>query len=261
MIIQRMEVKGISMSQLKLSVISPSWNNPDQLTQMVNSMTRIGFFEKGDRELIIVNNGKQPVDQDFAHIVAKGTLRVVNCEDNRGWEGGLIEGLKVSDSEFVCFQNDDVHIPQSDPMFYDKLIGSFKEDTGLVAPVTTCAMGIQSIYSQNSPVNLTEVRWLIFLCVMMKRKDLDFVGGVDETLPGGDDIDVSIRMRNAGLKLYVNPDCFLIHHGFQTGERVKGGPDKEGGWNSKQMQERTNKALIQKHGFRTFIETVGRQCV
>ena len=112
------------MSRCKLSVISPSWNNPEQLTQMVNSMTRIGFFDAGDRELIIVNNGKQPVAKDFAHLIAKRSLQVVNCEDNRGWEGGLIEGLKVSDSEFVCFQNDDVHIPQSQPYFYENLMTS-----------------------------------------------------------------------------------------------------------------------------------------
>lgn len=246
---------------MKLSVVVPSWNNANQLTQMVNSMTRIGFFDRGDRELIIVNNGKQPCAKDFAHIMAKRTLQVVNCEDNRGWEGGLIEGLKVSNSEFVCFQNDDVHIPQSESNFYDNLINSFDDTTGIVAPVTTCAAGIQSIYHQASPVSLTEVRYLIFLCVMLKRADLDAIGGVDDALPGGDDIDVSIRMRQAGKKLYVNPASFLVHHGFQTGTRVNGDSNVAGGWNSIEMSERTNQALIRKHGFKAFIEAIGYQVI
>jgi GT2 family glycosyltransferase len=241
---------------MKLSVIVPTWNNADQLIQMVNSMTRIGFFDKGDRELVIVNNGKQPCDKDFAHIMAKRSLQVVNCKDNRGWEGGLIEGLKVAKGEYVCFQNDDVHIPQNQINFYDELMSV---DCGMIGPVTTCAAGLQSIYAQNAPTQLTEVSWLIFFCALMKRSTLEEVGGVDETLPGGDDFDLSIRMRKAGKKLFVHPGSFLIHHGFQTGTRVKGGQDKDGGWNSQKMVDNVNKALIKKHGFKTWFDCVKQQ--
>jgi len=242
-----------------LSVLCPTYNNPQQLTQMVNSMTRIGFFDKGDRELVIVNNGKQPVEKDFATVIAKRTMQVVNCEENRGWEGGLIEGLKVARSDkFVCFQNDDVHIPNRHVDFYDNLM---VEGAGAVGPITTCAAGIQNIYAQFSPVVPTEVRWLIGFCMMLDKKTLEEVGGIDETLPGGDDFDLSIRLRNAGKKLFVNPESFIIHHGFQTGIRVHGDNTVEGGWNSQKMSDRTNKALIQKHGFKTFIETMMCQVV
>ena len=243
----------------KLDVIVPTYNNQNLLTNMVNSMTRIGFFEKGDRRLIIVNNGKQPCGKDYAHIFATGNLFIINNDDNLGWEGGLKEGLKHSDSQYICFQNDDVHIPQSQVDFYDRLIGGGDDRCGMIGPITTCAAGIQSIYHQFTPIEITEVRWLIFMCVMMRREVLDAVGGVDDTLRGGDDFDLSIRMRLAGYKLFVNPHTFLVHHGFQTGQRVHGGPDKDGGWNSLSMQERTNKGLIQKHGFRTFFETIQKQ--
>jgi GT2 family glycosyltransferase len=229
---------------------------------MVNSMSRIGFFEKEDRELVIVNNGKQNCKKDFEHIK---NLVVVNCPENRGWEGGLIEGLKVARGEFVCFQNDDVHIPQAQSFFYEELLAPFEsekmEKVGIVAPTTTCAAGIQSVFHQDTPVVITEVTMLIFLCVMMRRSVLDEVGGVDESLPGGDDIDLSIRMRMGGYKLYVNPNAFIIHYGFTTGNRVNGDHTVDGGWNSQKMQDRTNKALIQKHGFRTWMETMRKQIV
>ena len=249
------------MSQRKLDVLVPTWNNEGQMIALINSLSIIGFFSKGDRRLIVINNGKQPIKEQCAEIINTGNMLVIDCEENRGWEGGLVEGLKASDAEFVCFQNDDTHIPQNGTDFYDKLMDSFTSDAGIIAPISTTAAGIQSIYNPKTPIMMSEVRWVIFLCAMMKRSDLDAVGGVDETLPGGDDFDLSIRMRKAGKKLYVNPYAFLIHHGFQTGTRVKGDSDKEGGWNSLQMQERTNKALIQKHGFRTFIETLQRQIV
>jgi GT2 family glycosyltransferase len=249
--------------KLKLSVISVTWNNTEQLIQMVNSMTRIGFFDKGDRELVIVNNGKQPCEKDFASVLAKRTMQILNCAENRGWESGLIEGLKVARGEYVCFQNDDVHIPQSEPFLYDVLMNPFGEDAkcGMVGPITTCAAGMQSIFNQHTPAALTEVKFLIFFCVMMKRLVLDEVGGVDETLPGGDDFDLSIRMRKAGYKLFINPNAFLIHIGFQTGNRVRGTQDIPGGWNSREMQDRTNKALIQKHGFVAWVDAMTGQKV
>jgi GT2 family glycosyltransferase len=244
---------------MKLSVICPTYNNPMQLHQMVVSMRRIGFFDSDDRELIIVNNGKDPYEE-------KKGVKVVNCPENKGWEGGLIEGLKVSSGEFVCFQNDDVHIPQCEESFYELLMGEFysdegnlRTDIGMVGPVTTTAAGAQSIYSPNTPTKVSEVSWLIFFCVMMRRDVLNEVGFIDDTLPGGDDFDLSIRMRKAGKKVLIHPKTFIIHHGFQTGTRVHGEASKDGGWNSRSMTERTNQALIRKHGFRTWFKTISQQ--
>jgi hypothetical protein len=95
---------------------------------------------------------------------------------------------------------------------------------------------------------------LIFFCVMVRRSHLEEVGGIDTTLPGGDDLDLSARFRQAGKKLIFDPRAFLIHHGFKTGERVFGKPHQNGGWNSIDSMERTNFALITKHGLRSFLD-------
>ena len=63
---------------------------------------------------------------------------------------------------------------------------------------------------------------------------------MDAKLPGGDDFDVSIRLRNAGYKLLIDPQSFLVHYGFKTGQRVHGGPDIRGGWNSPKMTDMTH---------------------
>jgi len=102
----------------------------------------------------------------------------------------------------------------------------------------------------------TEVSFLIFFTVMIRRAHLDAVGGIDTQLPGGDDLDLSMRLRAAGHHILVDPNAFIIHHGFKTGERVHGGSSTKGGWNSVEMSERTNHSLIRKHGFKTFIKTL-----
>lgn len=244
---------------MRLSVISPTFNNPNYLAGMVNSMNLNGFFLNPEYELIVVNNGKQPIEKDFSKIIAGRGMKVVNCVDNRGWEGGLIEGLKMSSAEYVCFQNDDVHIPQANPDFYENLIGVLSDEIGISGPITTTAAGVQSIFNPNTPVKKVKVKWLIFFCAMIRRDVLEEAGGIDEMLPGGDDFDLSIRIGKLGKSAMVVPESFIIHHGFKTGERVNGSPDKEGGWNSQLMMDRTNKALIQKHGFRTWITTLRNQ--
>lgn len=242
-----------------VDVIVPTWNNPEYLIPMVNSMIRIGFFKRGDKRLIIVNNGKQPVKEQLGE---REHILVLNMEENRGWEGGLIEGLKHSDAPFVCFQNDDVFLPQSSHGFYEDMLKRFNDpQVGMVGPVTTTAAGIQSVYNPQSPLMDTPVCWLIFFCVMMRRADLDAVGGIDETLPGGDDFDLSWRMHQAGKTLLVCPYTFIIHHAFKTGTRIRGDQDKDGGWNSQTMQDRTNKALIMKHGFANFFFQRNHQIV
>jgi predicted SAM-dependent methyltransferase len=126
---------------------------------------------------------------------------------------------------------------------------------GAIGPVSNCVTGHQNIFHPETPQSLSETSFLIGFCVLVRREALDKVGGIDDTLPGGDDFDLSIRLRKAGYKLLIQPQSFVFHHGFKTGMRIHGGPDVEGGWNSRYMIDRTNKSLIQKHGFRHFIES------
>lgn len=235
------------------SIIIPSWNNPQFLNPCVKSILDLAFNSRGG-EIIIVNNGSQPIEEAFGHL---SNVKVLKPGKNLGWEGGLEYGLKYTDAEYVCFQNDDTHLPKVSWLFYEKLLIPFQDKkVAAVGPVTTCAMGAQSIFNPNCPVNAAQVPYLIFFTVMIKRKILDELGGIDKTLPGGDDLDLSMRINKAGYKTIINPDAFIIHHGFKTGERVRGDSSVAGGWNSKEMQERTNKALIQKNGFSTYFNTM-----
>ena len=241
-----------------ISIIIPSFNNPDFLNPCLRSIAQTGRL--GDYlEVIVVNNGKQPIKDQMGNFPS---IRVLEPGGNLGWEGGLALGLKNSDTPFVCFQNDDTHVPKACDQFYEKLMNPFKGETvSAVGPVSTVVTGIQSTFHPQTPMALQEVSYLIFFCVMIRRKHLEEVGGIDQTLPGGDDFDLSIRLRKAGKKLIVNPEAFCIHHGFKTGNRLRGDHTVSGGWNSTEMIERTNQALIRKHGFKTYLKTVRGELV
>jgi len=247
------------MSDL-LHIVIPTWNNPQYLDPCVMSIVKTGILNDGAR-LLIVNNGKQPIKEQWGGV--KG-IEVLEPGENLGWERGLDYALKKSDAKFVCFQNDDTFLPSSSCRFYQRLLTSFMDrNVAAVGPATTTASGLQTIYHPSAPMTRTEVNWLIFFTVMIKRDELDAIGGVDTVLPGGDDFDMSIRFRKAGKKLVIDPGAFIIHHGFKTGTRVYGDgyAGVANGWNSPQMIERTQFALIRKHGFKTFYSYYYNQLV
>lgn len=234
------------------SIIVPTWNLPEYFTPCVESIAKTGCLD-GLCELIVINNGLQNMD----FLKEWPNTKVLTPGKNLGWEGGLELGLKHAQGDFICFQNDDTLIPKATQDFYSQLLWPFQNTKiAAVGPATTTAAGWHSIFSRATPRTLSEVTFLIFFTVMIRRSDLEAAGGIDTSAPGGDDLDLSIRLRKLGKSVVVNPDAFIIHHAFKTGERVKGGADKPGGWNSKDMSDRTNRWLIQKHGFKTYMETL-----
>ena len=115
--------------------------------------------------------------------------------------------------------------------------------TDLVSATVVCAQ-----------IPATAIPYLIGFCLLVRRSALDEVGGIDSTLPGGDDIDLSIRLRQAGYTLVCDRHSFVYHYGYRTGERVHGDRTVPGGWNSPQMIQATANALIAKHGETAFNE-------
>lgn len=238
-----------------IDIIIPTWNNPEYLCPCVDSIIKTGALG-GLARLIIVNNGKQPVKE---FIGDHPDIMVLDAGENLGWEGGLKLGLKHSDSKYVVFQNDDTHIPPASTTtnFYQNLIMPFGNgNVAAVGPVTTVAAGPQSVFHPNCPRSVTETTFLIGFCLAVRRDLLDAAGGIDDALRGGDDFDLSIRLRKLGKLIVINPYAFLIHHGFKTGTRVKGDFTTKGGWNSVEMQENTNHDLIVKHGLKSFVKAM-----
>lgn len=239
------------MSRL-IDILIPTFNNAPYLGPCVQSLIGHTGLRESMR-IIVVNNG----DQKSCDFLPKHpSLEVIQAGKNLGWEGGLKRGLEESDSEFVCFMNDDTFVPFASHYWLNYVLPPFSDqNVAAVGPCTNVVMGPQNIFFGNEAADpYPDASYLIGYCMVVRRKYLDAVGGVDDTFPGGDDLDLSIRFRKAGYKLKIARSAFVYHHGFKTGERIRGHSDRPGGWNSQEMTERTNHWLIRKHGFRNFID-------
>ena len=231
-----------------IDIVVPTYDNLHQLLQMLGSFNNSIHSPLAERvHYTVINNGKTPIKN---YIQECARITILEPGKNLGWEGGLKLGLESSDAPFVMFANDDIRAT-GDPNWLWKMLHIFNNPkVGAVGPQSNYVMGAQSIFADGAEQAIN-VKYLIGFCMLVRREALEKAGGVDDTLPGGDDIDLSIRLRDAGYALVHTRNAFMFHHGSVTGNKLQAGY-----WNSPQMQHKTNMAIIKKHGMLKFWETM-----
>ena len=121
-------------------------------------------------------------------------------------------------------------------------------DVGAVGPASNAVLRWQSMGLDARPYH--EVSALSGFCFLTRKEIIEKIGLLDESLFGGDDIDYSIRIRDANYKLVCCRKSFVYHYYAQTGKKLH--PD----WDSKDWAERISLDLIRKHGFRKYYQTM-----
>ncbi len=238
----------VYMSKIKEGVVDiciPTWNNEQQLADALNTLNTNTTYLK---RLFIVNNGE-------AEIEFGDGITVLNPKENLGWEKGVNLAARHGKGEFILLCNDDVIFLPGQYDWLKKLVDIMKKDdtVAMVGPSSNVVMGSQNIWTDVGV--RVEVPYLIGFCMLVRRSVFEKLGGLDESLPGGDDLDLSIRVTDMGMKMVACKDSFVYHIGFQTGTRIKGDEKQTGGWNSPEMTAETQVALIKKHGVIKFHRT------
>lgn len=230
------------------TIIIPTYNNPAFLEPCIRSIF-LHQSTPGILKVVIVNNG----DKGSIPHYENSEIITIEAGRNLGWEGGLKEGLKYADTPYVVFLNDDTYIPIFSSGWIQMMLQEFADPkVAAVGPSSNCVMGVQQMLIPSLNDGGFQVNYLIGFCMMLRREYLDKVGGIDDSNPNhGDDLDLSIRLREAGYKLICNKNIFVYHHGFKTGQREFGSE-----WNSAAMTERTSHWLIKKHGLKKFMKYI-----
>ena len=230
-----------------VDLIVVTYNNAELLGRCLRSI----LTNTGEPIRVIVVNNGSPLE-----IHAPANVVVLETGKNLGWMGGVNHGVRWAaentPAPFVLWMNDDTQILDHDHGWLTKMLNCFQLDpaVGAVGPTSNAVMGQQTMQLQGLPPAI-EVTRLSGLCFLTRHKNVEIVGSLDESLPGGDDLDYAIRMRDAGFKLCVCRRTFLFHHYAQTGRKVHGEY-----WDSRAHTEDLNTALIKKHGFKKWMDCV-----
>lgn len=245
------------MKEPLVTIIIPTFNNQSDLSSCLRSILR-NYPTPGLFKILVINNG-HPNSCDY--LKGQKDIQVITSGQNLGWEGGIELGLKNSSSPLVCFLNDDTLLPPSSRLWLNQMVQHFRDPAvAAVGPASNVVMGAQNIFS-DIPYHVFRSTFIIGFCALIRRSAFEQIGGMDMTLPGGDDLDWSIRLRKAGYNILIDRTVFMYHHGFRTGERVYGDSRKLNGWNSFEQTDKTNQALIKKHGLKEWWDTISKQVI
>lgn len=244
-----------SPSHPRVSVIIVNWNTVDSLCQCVRSVELNG--KNGEYQVIVVDNASRDGSAEamreqfpWVHLVANTV--------NKGFSGGVNDGLAAATGELLVVLNPDIQVPPGGIDTMDDVLLHHPE-LGAVSPLLVNEKGeIQSGYFRRRPSvmqvflfytkveslarrstrlvkkylegewqidedGLARVEQLPGAFIVAKKSTFDNVGGFDEAFPlFFEDVDWSTRVRNAGLALVLVPAVRAQHEGGRSFSRERG---------------------------------------
>jgi GT2 family glycosyltransferase len=241
---------------LKADIVIPCYKELEVTKTCVESI--LNNTAGVDIRLVIVNDGAFPPLKRYVARLKKYWKNIVYVESKKqlGASGATNLGLKNCERAFVVLMNNDTEVLPHMNNWLFKFIQKLALDPelGAVGPVSNFIFGIQqTAYSAQfaMPEHYTKV--LIPLCMCIKREVINKVGLFDEqfTMENkiglNQDLDYSIRIREAGYKMKILRDVFIQHIGEQTQKKLG---------STKEAEEKTRKLLEKKWGEAKVLDAV-----
>lgn len=252
--------RGATAATAVTSVIVLSYNKFAETTgRCLDSLAGDPDFPSWD--VVVVDNAS---DKKTRLSVAAATekypsLRLILSETNRGFAGGMNLGMRHAQGDVFILLNSDTIVPSGTIARIADTIRS-RPEIGLLGPVSNAAGNEQGIFTKSTRpqdaisegiefANAAHVRLppipayrLDFCCVALRRDAYETVGELDENFGRGyyEDLDYSLRVRNAGLDLAILEDAFIYHQGSAS--------FKELGKETRNLIARNKVLLLAKHG-------------
>lgn len=183
-------------------------------------------------ELIIVDNASSDDTIEYLNSLLNkfSNIKVKFNEVNRGYAGGINDGLRLAVGEYIILLNNDTLVT---PNWLNSLLHPLQMDLsiGLVSPISNSVGNEQEVQLRN----LTEENYILnsekyikenkeyyfetnkvgFFCVATRRDVVEKVGFLDEQFGIGmfEDDDYCLRVKKNGYKIVITESCFIYHKG------------------------------------------------
>jgi len=220
-----------------ISVIIVTWNGKDYIERLFTSLAKaIKFYD--NVEIIVVDNasndGTPEIIEKFKKLFGN-KLRIIKLKRNIGFACGNNIGAAFAKGDIILLLNQDTFV---DSKIFKNLVEIFYADQeiGIVQCLlrqyylpnmidslgdimsdigTGIMMGFGEIVKENTSLRLNEIFHARGAALAIKREALKKVG---ELFPsyyigaGYEDLDLSMRIRFAGYKIVLAPNCVVYHH-------------------------------------------------
>ena len=212
-------------------IIILNWNGRDLTLDCLKSLAKVKY---DNYKILVVDNGS--TDNSVKAIKIKyPNINIVRLDSNIGYAAGNNAGfefIKNKNSKFIIFLNNDTTV---DKNFIEPLIKPLIEDLmiGQTVPKIFYANDRDRIWYAGGKVNfwlglvyhegIRKVDAELFkdskitdyatgCCFCMRDKDFEAYEGLDTSFPMyGEDVDLSLRIKDNGKKIMYVPDSFIWH--------------------------------------------------
>lgn len=215
---------------MSCDIVVPIWNQLRHTKECLSSLFKSTSFPF---RLIIVDNASDARTAQYLDSVKEKSpeqVSLIRNSENLGWVKAVNQGLFHSDSSYLCVMNNDTVVY---PGWLSEMIGAAEKDelTGIVNPLWELPKryrGTREDYFSKIVTqqrgNFIETDWARGFCLLIKRKVINKVGGLDETFSPGyyDDWDYSARAIKAGFRCVRAKGAFVWHYKSTTYPEVLG---------------------------------------
>ena len=106
-----------------LSLTIPFYNEEDCAKEVIEELVRVLESNSTNYELILVDNGSSDKTLEILQSLSNERLKILKLSPNRGFGGGILEGLKASNAKYLGFTCGDGEVSSEDTYkVYNRLI-------------------------------------------------------------------------------------------------------------------------------------------
>jgi len=202
-----------------ISIVIPAYNCEDTIEKCLDSLKKLKWE---NTEIIIINDGS--TDQTSKILKKYKEIIVINTK-NKGPSNARNLGIKKAKGEFIAFTDSDciLHPEWLEELYKgftsDKIAGvggdqqspSDETETGKLIQDFMKSVGFVADYLKTSQ-NLIKTNHNPTCNVLYRKSVLKEIGGFDEKLWPGEDVEIDLKIIRKGYFLYYNPKSIVYHY-------------------------------------------------
>ncbi|MBC8424077.1 glycosyltransferase [bacterium] len=228
--------------ELNVSIIIPVYDKLELTRQCLESIWR---HTPGDRyEIIVVDNGSTDGTAEYLReLEDAGSVKALIQDENLGFARGCNRGAAAARGRYLLFLNNDTEVtegwlsPLLQTLDQDPYVGAvgnkllFPDGTIQHAGVALVledrpqgqVFGARHVLYRKSAdskaANQPQImRALTAACLMVRSEAFFKVVGFDEAYwNGNEDVDLCLKLGEAGWRLVYRPESVVVHHESQSG--------------------------------------------
>jgi GT2 family glycosyltransferase len=223
-----------SLTKAAADLIIPVHNGYTHTRSLIEGIYR---YTDTPFHIYIVDNASTDETVDL-HKIYRHNITVVRNRENRGWCGGINQGIGLGQNPYVVFMSNSVEVSQG---WLGNMLAFLETHPriGAVGPLDSgpddwqCVDRVRETVAPQIPNFLTEdlhernrilkyhfsragilvEGMLAFHCVALKRRAVSVVGWLDENPNRGENVDgYCRRLRKSGYVLGLSLDTYILHH-------------------------------------------------